>query len=90
VLHHPRVTTLSWVGIGLMAVCLSRVSSSSFVGCDVEEVRELVAQCYGMKLAIPHNTRTKLGMAVQCRLVEQCQDMIPRRCQKIDVAGIHH
>jgi hypothetical protein len=71
VLHHPRITALSWAGVELMVVRLSRVSSSSFEGCDVEEVWEWVAQCYRMTLAIPHSTRTAPGMVVQCWLVEQ-------------------
>jgi hypothetical protein len=48
----------SWVGAELVAVHLSRVSSSSFEGCDVEQVQEWVAQCHGMTLDLaqhPHN-----------------------------------
>jgi hypothetical protein len=45
VLHHPRVTTLSCAGDGLMVVRLSRVPSFSFEGSDVEEVRKCVAHC---------------------------------------------
>jgi hypothetical protein len=55
----------------------------------VEEVREWVTQCYGMTLAFPHSTRTAPGMAAQCRLVERHWDLIPKRCQRIGVAGIH-
>jgi hypothetical protein len=33
----------------------------------------------------PHSA----GMAIQCGLVEQRRDLIPRRCQKTGVAGIH-
>jgi hypothetical protein len=55
----------------------------------VEVVREWVAQCYEMTLAIPHDTCTAPGMAAQCGLVEQRRDLIPRRCQKTGMAGIH-
>jgi predicted ATPase len=65
VLHHPRVTVLSWAGAELVVVRLSRVSPSSFEGLNVEEVREWAAQCYGMTLAIPHSARTAPGMAVR-------------------------
>jgi hypothetical protein len=61
VLYHPRITALSWAVAGLVTVHISRVSPSSFEGCDVEEVREWVTQCYGMTLAIPHSTRTAPG-----------------------------
>jgi hypothetical protein len=87
-LRRPYVTVSSWAGAELVVVRLSRVPSSSFEGCDVEEVREWVAQCYGMTLAIPHSTCTEPGMAVQCGLVEQRRDLILRRCQKTGVAGI--
>jgi hypothetical protein len=43
-LRHPHVMTLSWAGAGLMAVCLSRVSPSSFKGCDVGKGREWEVQ----------------------------------------------
>jgi rRNA maturation endonuclease Nob1 len=71
-----------------VAVRLSRVSSSSFKGLNVEEVREWVAQCHGMTLAFPHNTRTASGMAAQCGFVEQRRDVISRRCQTTGVVGI--
>jgi hypothetical protein len=54
----------------------------------MEEVREWAAQCHGMTPAFPHSTRTVSGMATQCGLVEQRQDMIPRQCQRAGVAGI--
>jgi hypothetical protein len=54
----------------------------------VEEVREWVAQCHRMTPAFLHSTRTALGMAAQCGLVEQRWDMILRRCQRAGVAGI--
>jgi hypothetical protein len=54
----------------------------------MEEVREWEAQCHGMTLAFPHSTRTALGMAAKCELVEQRRDMIPRRCQRAVVTGI--
>jgi hypothetical protein len=73
----------------LVVIHLSRVPSSPLEGCDVEEVREWVAQCYGMTLAVLHSTRTASGMAIQCGLVEQRRDLLPRRCQKTGVAGIH-
>jgi hypothetical protein len=38
--------------------------------------------------AFPHSSRTAPGMAAQRGLVEQRRDMIPRRCQRADVAGI--
>jgi hypothetical protein len=33
-------------------------------------------------------SRTTPGMAAQCGLVEQCRDLIPMWCQRIDVVGI--
>jgi hypothetical protein len=88
-LHHPHITASSWAGTELVVVHFSRVSPSSFEGCDVEVVREWVAQCYEMTLAILHDTCTALGMAAQCGLVEQRRDLIPRRCQKTGMAGSH-
>jgi hypothetical protein len=79
-LRRPYVTASSWVGAGLVAIPFLRVPSSSFERCDMEEVQEWAAQCQGMTPAFPHNTRTALGMAAQCRLVKQCRDLIPRRC----------
>jgi hypothetical protein len=87
-LHRPYVTASSWAGVELVVVPLSRVPSSSFEGRDMEEVREWAAQCHGMTPAFPHSTRTALGMAVQCGLVEKRRDLIPRRCQRTGVAGI--
>jgi hypothetical protein len=52
--HHPHVTVPSWVDAELVDVHLLKVSSSSFEGCNVEEVREWAAQCHGMTLASPH------------------------------------
>jgi hypothetical protein len=62
---------------------------SSFEGGNMEEVWEWAAQCHGMTPTFPHSTRTALGMAAQCGLVEHRRDMIPRRCQRVGVAGIH-
>jgi hypothetical protein len=59
-----------------------------FRGGDVEEVRELAAQCHGITPAFPHSTRTAPGMVTQCRLVEQRRVMIPKRCQRAGVVGI--
>jgi hypothetical protein len=55
----------------------------------MEEVRKWVAQCHGMTPSFPHSTRTTPRVAAQCGLVEQRRDMIPRRCQRAGVAGIH-
>jgi hypothetical protein len=38
--------------------------------------------------AFPHSSRTVPWMAAQGGLVEQRQDMIPRRCQKAGMVGI--
>jgi hypothetical protein len=38
--------------------------------------------------AFPHSSRTVLGMASRGGLAEQRRDMIPRRCQRADVARI--
>jgi hypothetical protein len=38
--------------------------------------------------AFPHSSRTVLRMATQGGLVEQRRDIIPRRCQRVGVAGI--
>jgi hypothetical protein len=84
---NPGVTP-SQVGTGQVAVPLSRVPPSSFEGCNVEEVREWAAQCRGMAPSFPHSIRTALGMAARRGLVEQCRDTIPRRCQRVGVAGI--
>jgi hypothetical protein len=65
VLHHPRVTVLSWTGAALAAVRLSRVSPTPFEGCSVGKLREWAAQCLRMTPAIPHNTDTAPGMAAQ-------------------------
>jgi hypothetical protein len=54
----------------------------------MEEVREWAAQYHRMTLTFSHSTRTALGMAAQCGLVEQRQDLIPRRCQRASTAGI--
>jgi hypothetical protein len=62
----PYITTSSWASAESVAVALSRVSSSSFEGLDVEEVQEWVAQCYGVTLTFPHSTRTTPWMAAQC------------------------
>jgi hypothetical protein len=88
-LRRPYVRASSLAGTELVVIPLSRVPSSSFEGCDMEEVREWAAQCHGMTLAFPHSTCTMPGMAAQCGLVEQHQDLIPRWCQRTGVAGIH-
>jgi hypothetical protein len=41
-----------------------------------------------LTLAFPHSSRTVPGMTAQGWLVEQCQDTIPRQCQRAGVAGI--
>jgi hypothetical protein len=77
-LCRPYVTASSWASAELVAALLSRVPPSSFEGREVEEVPEWVTQCHGMTPAFPHSTRTTLGMAAQCGLVEQRQDLIPQ------------
>jgi hypothetical protein len=64
--RQPYITAPSWASAESVVVPLSRVSSSSFKGLDVEEVRERVAQCHGVTLTFPHSTRTTSGMAAQC------------------------
>jgi hypothetical protein len=61
--RQPYVTASSRASAELVAVPLSRMSPSSFEGHDVEEVRELAAQCHGMTPAFPHSARTVPGMA---------------------------
>jgi hypothetical protein len=68
VLHHRRVTALSWAGTGLVALRLSRVSPPPFVGCGVGKVREWATLCHGVAPAIPHSTDTTPGMAAQRRI----------------------
>jgi predicted transcriptional regulator len=63
-------------------------STVFFRGGDVEEVREWAAQCHEMTLAFTHSSRTASGMAALRGLVEQPRDVILRRCQRADVAGI--
>jgi hypothetical protein len=38
--------------------------------------------------AFPHSSRTVPRMAAQGGLAEQRRDVIPRRCQRVGVAGI--
>jgi hypothetical protein len=63
-----------------------KVPLSSFEGCDVEEVRECAAQCRGVDTGLP--AQLPHSMAAHRGLVEQRQDMIPRRCQRAGVVGI--
>jgi hypothetical protein len=69
VLRSPCVTTLSWASFGSVDVRSSRVSSSLFEGCGVEEGRERVAQCQGMTYATPHSARTTPVKTAQWRAV---------------------
>jgi hypothetical protein len=68
VLHHPRVTALSWAGVALVAIHLSRVSLPPFEGCGMGKVREWAAQCHRVTAAIPHSTDIASGMAAQQRV----------------------
>jgi hypothetical protein len=43
VLRSPYITALSWASVGLMGIRSSRVSSSFFEWCGMEEGREQVA-----------------------------------------------
>jgi hypothetical protein len=54
-------------------------------GGDVEEVREWAAQCHGMTPAFPHSAED--GHTV--RVGRTAPGMIPMRCQRAGVAGIH-
>jgi hypothetical protein len=60
---------------------LSRGATWWWYGSGRHSVTELT-------LVFPHSSRTVPGMATQGGLVEQCRDMIPRRCQRAGVAGI--
>jgi hypothetical protein len=69
VLFSPCVTALSWASVGSVGVRSSRVLSSLFEGCGVEEERAWVAQCQGMTPATLHSTRTTSVMTAQRRAV---------------------
>jgi hypothetical protein len=88
VLRRPYVMASSWASVESVVIPLSRVSSSSFEGRNVEEVQEWAASCHGMTPAFPHSTRTAPGMAAQCGLAEQRRDLIPGWCQGTGMVGI--
>jgi hypothetical protein len=60
---------------------LSRGTTWRLYGSERHNVTELTP-------AFPHSFRIILRMAAQGGLVEQRQDMIPRRCQRAGVVGI--
>jgi hypothetical protein len=55
----------------------------------MQVVREWAAQCHGVDTSLTAQSRTVPVMASQRGLAKQRRDMIPRRCQRAGVVGIH-
>jgi hypothetical protein len=59
-----------------------------FRECGARAAREWVAQCHGADIGLTAQCRTVAEMASPGGLAKHRRDLIPKRCQWVDVVGI--